>query len=94
MTKSNLKIIHVNQFVIRHNKKYGNKLPPCRVQIGSKSRYCKDVVINGPSKMVYRPNDPLSCGAKLWVETEASVTLIDEVLYSQIKEDMDAIRNG
>jgi hypothetical protein len=31
------------------------------------------VTINGPSRVVYRPDTPLSCGARLWVETEADV---------------------
>jgi hypothetical protein len=32
-------------------------------------------VINilGPSKVVYSPDKPLSCGAKVWIETEAEV---------------------
>lgn len=88
-----MKIIHVNQHVIRHNNKYGNTLPACRVQESKsgKARYCSEVVIDGPSRMVYRPNTPLSCGAKLWIETDAAVDLINEVQYSDIKEAMEEI---
>lgn len=90
--KNKKKYIHVNQFVIRHNKKYGNTLPACRVQEGSyKSRYCKEVLINGPSKLVYSPDDPLECGAKLWIETESNVDLVGEVQYSEIREAMEEI---
>lgn len=83
------KIIHVNQHVIRHNNKHETKLPPCRVQEGSKSRYCREVEIQGPSRMVYNPDDPLACGARLWIETESDIDLIDEVEYSEIKEAME-----
>lgn len=94
MSKAKIKQIHVNQFVIRHNKKYNNSLPPYRVQVGSKSRYCREMIIHGPSHPVYRPEAPLSCGAKCWIETEAEVTLIDEIPYSDIRKEMEAIRNA
>jgi hypothetical protein len=78
------KFIHVNQQVIRHNNKYGNSLPACRVQQGTKVRYCSEVIINGTSQMVYRPETPLPCGAKLWIETEADIVLVKEVPYKRI----------
>ena len=37
-----------------------------------------EVHIDGPSKMIYSPDKPLKCGAKLWIETEADVQLIGE----------------
>lgn len=86
MTRS---FIHINKNVIQHNAKYGKNLPVCRVQQGNKSRYCKEVHINGPSKMVYNPDRPLKCGAKLWIETESSIDLIEESSWSEIKEAMD-----
>ena len=89
-----VKRIHVNKNVIMHNSKYGNDLPPCRVQQGSKSKYCREVVINGPSTMVYRPEDPLSCGAKLWIETNADVELVDEIPYSVLKEKMKDVKES
>ena len=86
------KIIHVNQHVIKHNLKYGADLPPCRIQTGRKSQYCREVEIKGPSRMVYQPNDPLSCGARLWIETESKVDLIGEVQYNDIRDAMEADR--
>jgi hypothetical protein len=35
-----------------------------------------EVDIKGTSKMVYRPDAPRPCGAKLWIETEAEVEMI------------------
>lgn len=72
------KIIHINKNIIQQNAKNGTKNPVCRVQEGKTVRYCMEVHINGPSKMVYSPDKPLKCGAKLWIETEADVELIDE----------------
>jgi hypothetical protein len=75
-------IIHINRNVIQRNaKREAQGLPPepvCRVQQGKVARYAMEVLIDGPSRMVYRPDQPLACGAKLWVETDSPVTLVDE----------------
>ena len=34
------------------------------------NEYATDVTIDGPSKLVYSPDKPLSCGAKVWIEAE------------------------
>ena len=65
--------IHVNQHVIRRNKKTGETKPPIVIIRGGKREYAKQVEILGPSKLVYSPDKPLSCGARLWVETESEV---------------------
>jgi hypothetical protein len=85
-----LRRIHVNAKLIRWNLKHNEKVSVCRVQEGSKSRYCNGVVISGPSVMVYRPDKPLSCGAKVWIETESPVVLIDETTYSEIRKKLNA----
>jgi hypothetical protein len=36
--------------------------------------------------MVYRPDKPLSCGAKLWIETDGDVTIEDECTYKDIQK--------
>lgn len=88
------KYIHVNQHVIKHNKKYNNTLPVCRVQYGKSgsSRYCKEVIIKGESRLVYSPDKPLVCGAKLWIECAGDVELVEEVLYKNVREQMEEIR--
>jgi hypothetical protein len=85
------RLVHVNVNLIRFNKKHGTTLAPCRVQEGSKSRYCREVHFSGPSKMVYSPDNPLPCGARLWIETDNDVELIGEVEYSEIREAMQCI---
>ena len=34
-----------------------------------------EVIIDGPSKVIYSPDKPLSCGARVWIETRSEVTL-------------------
>ena len=67
-------IIHVNQHVIKANAKSGERNPILTVKTYKSNTYAHEVVINGPSKVVYSPDKPLSCGAKVWIETQASVT--------------------
>ena len=81
------KIIHVNQGNIRSNAKHGKSLPVCRVQCGSKTRYGDQIVIHGPSRMVYSGDNPLACGARVWIETEADVDVIDERPWNKEKHD-------
>jgi hypothetical protein len=74
MTSGLLKRIHVNQHNIRANKKNNNtELPVFTVKTYKENLIANAVSIDGPSVMVYRPGDPLSCGAHCWLETRAPV---------------------
>jgi len=64
--------IHVNQHNVRANSK-GEDLPVLTVKTYKENRKCNKVEIRGPSSVVYSPDKPLSCGAKVWIETEAEV---------------------
>jgi hypothetical protein len=67
------KIIHVNQHVIRSNTKSGSRDPVLTIKTYESNTYAHEVVIHGPSKIVYSPDKPLSCGARVWIETEARI---------------------
>lgn len=67
-------IIHVNQHVIRSNKKKGEQQPVLTVKTGTDNTYAHEVYIDGPCKVIYRPDKPLSCGARVWIETTGKVT--------------------
>lgn len=67
--------IHVNQHNIRANAK-GANLPVLTVKTYKENIKCNSVVIDGPSTVVYSPDKPLPCGAKVWIETEASVETV------------------
>ena len=70
--------IHVNQHVIRSNKKNNENEPVITIKQGSKNTYCHEVQINGPSKIVYGGNDKplLNCGARVVIETEHSIDIL------------------
>ena len=65
--------IHVNQHKIRSNAKTGDREPVLTVKTYKTNTYCKTVNIIGPCKVVYSPDNPLPCGAKVWIETEEGV---------------------
>ena len=75
MNKNIKKKIHVNQHKIRSNKKNNLNEPVITVKTSKSNDYGHEVEILGPSKIVYSPDKPLSCGAKVWIETEAEVKI-------------------
>jgi len=70
------KRIHINQHHIRRNAKGdGELLPVITVKTYKSNSYGHEVKICGPSRVVYSPNKPLPCGAKVWIETDAEVEI-------------------
>lgn len=69
------KRIHINQHVIRSNAKNGSRNPVITVKTTNSNHYAHKVTILGDSKVIYSPDKPLSCGAKVWIETNAEVVL-------------------
>ena len=78
--------IHVNQAFIRHNRKVepDERIPVFTVKTNKSNLYADGVSIKGPSKVVYSPDKPLSCGAKVWIETESEVVLDNPREYKEI----------
>jgi hypothetical protein len=76
--KKKKKYIHVNQHVIRANKKNNTNDPVITIKQGKSNIYCHEVNILGPSRVVYGGNEKplLSCGARVVIETEAEVEVI------------------
>tara|TARA_Y100001972_G_scaffold56775_1_gene69882 strand:+ start:257 stop:475 length:219 start_codon:yes stop_codon:yes gene_type:complete len=67
------KKIHVNQHVIRSNYKTGERKPCLTVKTYKTNTYANEVEIKGASKVIYSPDRPLPCGARVWIETDAEV---------------------
>ena len=63
--------IHVNMHIIRSNKKNNENNPPLTVKTYKQNRKASEVSISGPSKVVYSPERPLSCGARVWIECDS-----------------------
>lgn len=80
-----IKRIHVNQHNIRANVKNELEAPGKfdllpEVTVKTSKGNIKGMVaeINGPSKVVsvnYNGSTPLSCGARVWIETHAEVVV-------------------
>jgi hypothetical protein len=71
-------VIHVNQHVIRRNGKTGGRAPCLTVKSGKSNTYAHEAIIldaegNEAARVVYRADKPLSCGAKVWIETQNGV---------------------
>lgn len=73
-----IKRIHVNQHHIKANAKGADPaLPTLTVKTSKYNFKGDDVAIKGPSRVIYSPDKPLPCGAKVWIETTARV-VVDE----------------
>jgi hypothetical protein len=68
-------IIHVNQHVVKSNRKNNANEPVITVKTYKNNTYAHEVDIKGDSKVVYSPDKPLSCGAHVWIETQGEVTI-------------------
>ena len=80
-----LKRIHINQHKIKANKKNGTNDPVITVKTSKSNDYGHEVDISGKSKVVYRPNKPLSCGARVWIETREEVRITNKDVIKEIR---------
>ena len=69
-------IVHVNQHNIRANAK-GDNRKVLTVKTYKSNTYCNRVKFTN-GEIIYSPDKPLSCGAKVWIETNDPVEIIDE----------------
>lgn len=65
--------IHVQQHAIARNRKTGSRDPVITVKNSHSNTYAHEVEIKGPCKVVYRPDKPLACGARVWIEVPSGV---------------------
>ena len=65
--------IHVNQHVIKANAKNGENNPIFTIKQGGKNTYAHNVKVIGEMELVYSPDKPLNCGAKVWIETRGDI---------------------
>lgn len=72
-------IIHVNQHHIKANAK-GERKPVLTCKTYKGNKYSNEIVILGhdgkeAARIIYSPDKPLSCGAKVWIETYGEVQI-------------------
>jgi hypothetical protein len=73
-------IIHVNQHIIKRNRKHQETNPVLTVKTYKSNDYGHEAILhdkegNEVARVIYRPNKPLSCGAHVWIETHNKVTV-------------------
>jgi len=76
-------IIHVNQHNIRHNAKaeQDDRRPVLTCKTYKANEKGQTAIIRDDSgrevgRFIYSPDKPLSCGAKVWFETQNTVEVI------------------
>ena len=74
-------IIHVNQHNVKSNTKSDLKKPVLTCKTYKSNDYANEAIIydkdnNVVARIVYSPDKPLSCGAKVWIETDNKVELL------------------
>jgi hypothetical protein len=80
-------IIHVNRQFIAVNAKDGGQRPVYTIKRNGQTRYAREVVVNGPSRMIYNGTQ-LRCGARAWLETDAELTLVDECTFAEARNNL------
>jgi len=78
------KRIHVNQHQLRSNRKNGENEPVVTCKTYGENVYGHRVSFEG-GEVVYSPDDPLSCGAVLWIETKEPVIVHNEKTGEETK---------
>ena len=73
------RVIHINQHKIKSNAKTGEREPVITCKTYKSNTYCHEVVINEHTRVIYSPDKPLPCGAKVWIETTEEVECYEKV---------------
>jgi len=79
--------IHVNQHVIKANAKNGENNPIFTVKQGGNNTYAHNVKVKGEMELVYSPDKPLSCGAKVWIETKGNIEVDGKILSAYASDE-------
>jgi hypothetical protein len=67
------------------NAKDGKDRPVYTIKDRGKTLYAREVIINGPSKLVYN-GEQLYCGARAWIETDSDIELIDQMTFKEARQ--------
>ena len=76
-------IIHVNQHSVRRNATKGTQDPVLTIKTYKSNTYANEAIIKDPegneiARVIYQPDKPLSCGARVWIETQHQVEIINK----------------
>jgi hypothetical protein len=68
-----IKRIHVNQHIIKANKKNGTNDPVLTIKTTSDNIKANHIMIGENVRLCYAPESPLACGATIWIETTEEI---------------------
>jgi hypothetical protein len=74
-------VVHVNQHLIKNNAKTGDREPVLTCKTYKENTRAHEVEIldqdgRVAARVVYRPDKPLPCGARVWIETTNEVRTV------------------
>lgn len=77
LRRGTVKRIHVNQHMIRDDRKHGGAQPVISVVTSNGVLHGRRVTVVGPSEVIYSPDRPRKCGARVWIETRSPVEVTE-----------------
>lgn len=75
--KGYIKRIHVNQHIIKANKKHDRNDPVLTIKTTGENIKANHIMIGDNVRLCYAPESPLACGATIWIETTDQVSIQD-----------------
>ena len=73
LSKGYIKRIHVNQHVIKSNRKHGKNDAVLTIKTTKNNIKANHIMIGDHVRLCYAPESPLACGATIWIETTEEV---------------------
>lgn len=75
LQKGYIKRIHVNQNIIKANKKTGSNDPVLTIKTTKNNIKANHIMIGNNVRLCYAPDSPLACGATIWIETTEEIQI-------------------
>ena len=75
LQKGYIKRIHVNQHIIKANKKNGTNDPVLTIKTTKDNIKANHIMIGDKVRLCYAPDSPLACGATIWIETTEEINI-------------------
>jgi hypothetical protein len=68
--------VYINRHVVAANQKSGARNPPIAILRRKAQReYALEVELIGTARVVYSPDKPLSCDARVWIECDEAMAI-------------------
>lgn len=83
------RIVNINRHIIHNNKQHGERTPPISVKTAGRNVYGDTVDIldkegNTVARIMYRPDQPLKCGATAWIEVTTECVVRQKELFTVV----------